>query len=339
MSVIKTGLIGYGYWGTNLFRNLMANPLFDLVMVAEQGEARREAVGKLFGSGRVTASAEELLDDLAIEAVFIATPVATHFPLALRAINAGKHVFVEKPICSSSAEAEKLVEAAEAKGVTLMVDHTFLFTGAVQWIGDTVRRGELGKLCYYDSTRINLGLFQPDTNVLWDLAPHDLSILDYLLDEEPVRISASGYCHLNRGLPDICYLTLHYPSDVVAHLNLSWMSPTKVRRIALGGTSKMMVWDDLNPEERIKVFNSGIQIQPEDQRDVIVPGYRIGDITSPRIPNKEALVGVLNHFAGVIAGKEASIMDGRRALRIVRTLEMAQKVLDVELAASQPSVR
>jgi len=337
--VIKSGLIGYGYWGTNLFRNLMASPLFDMAMVADQSAARRETVSTLFPGGRVTASADDLIDDPDIEAVFIATPVATHFALALRAINAGKHVFVEKPICSSSAEAAQLVEAAEAKGVTLMVDHTFLFTGAVQWIKQTVDRGDLGKLCYYDSTRINLGLFQPDTNVLWDLAPHDLSILDHLLDEEPVRISASGYCHLNKGLPDICYLTLHYPSDVVAHLNLSWMSPTKVRRIALGGTSQMLVWDDLNPEEKIKVFNSGIQVQPEDQRNVIVPGYRIGDITSPRIPNKEALVGVLNHFAGVIAGKEASIMDGRRALRIVRTLEAAQKVLDVELAAGQPGPR
>jgi predicted dehydrogenase len=212
-----------------------------------------------------------------------------------------------------------------------MVDHTYLFTGAVQCITKMIRSGELGRLCYYDSMRINLGLFQPDINVLWDLAPHDLSILDHLLDEEPVRIVANGYSHLNRHLPDIAYLTLYYASDVVAHLNLSWMSPTKVRRVAIGGTSKMMVWDDLNREERIKIFNSGIQFQPEAQRSVIIPEYRIGDIYSPRVPNREALAGAVEHFARVVAGTQDSIMDGRRGLRIVRILESAQRSFEQEL--------
>jgi predicted dehydrogenase len=328
--LLKVGLIGYGYWGVNLFRNLASSRQFHLVAVAEQNDARRAAAQAIF-RGRLIESAEELIRDKEIEAVFIATPVATHFALARQAILSGKHVFVEKPISATVAEAEELVSLAEQQGVVLTVDHTYLFTGAVQYIAETVRSGELGRLCYYDSMRINLGLFQPDVNVLWDLAPHDLSILDHLLDEEPVRIAASGYCHVNRHLPDIAYLTLHYPSNVVAHLNLSWMSPTKVRRIAIGGTRKMMVWDDLNREERIKIFNSGIQVQPEDQRSVIIPDYRIGDIYSPRISNREALTGVVDHFAQVIAGTQASIMDGRRGLRIVRILESAQKILDEEL--------
>ena len=329
--MLKVGLIGYGYWGVNLFRNLASSRLFHLAAVADQSAARQAALRTIFERGQVTGSAEQLVCDKEIEAVFIATPVATHFALARQAILAGKHVFVEKPMSATVAEAEELVDLAERHGVVLMVDHTYLFTGAIQCIAETVHSGELGRLCYYDSMRINLGLFQPDVNVLWDLAPHDLSILDYLLDEEPAQIAASFYCHVNRHLPDIAYLTLHYASNVVAHLNLSWMSPTKVRRIAIGGTRKMMVWDDLNREERIKIFNSGIQFQPEDQRSVIIPDYRIGDIYSPRISNREALTGAVEHFAQVVAGTDTPIMDGRRGLRIVRILESAQKIFDREM--------
>jgi predicted dehydrogenase len=328
---LKIGLIGYGYWGTNLFRNLANNNHFQLVAVADHSETRRISLRRILNGGRVLASADDLIRDNEIEAVFIATPAATHFLLARQAILAGKHVFVEKPLSTTVAEAEELVSLAERNGVILMVDHTYLFTGAVQRIAEAIQSGELGRLCYYDSTRINLGLFQPDINVLWDLAPHDLSILDHLLDEEPIRIAASGYCHINHHLPDIAYLTLRYASDVVAHLNLSWMSPVKVRRVAIGGTRKMMVWDDLNREERVKIFDCGIQYHPEDQRSVIIPDYRIGDIYSPRVPNREALAGVVEHFAQVVAGARSSIMDGRRGLRIVRILESAQKIFNEEL--------
>jgi predicted dehydrogenase len=282
-------------------------------------------------SGRVVASALEIVEDKSIDAVAIATPVASHFELARRAILAGKHVLVEKPMCATVAQGEELVELAARQGVVLMVDHTFLFTGAVQRISEIVRDGDLGRLCYYDSMRVNLGLFQPDVNALWDLAPHDLSIIDYLIDDEPIQIEASGYCHVNQHLPDIVYLTLHYASPMVAHLNLSWMSPVKVRRVAIGGTNQMVVWDDLNREETVKVYNSGIQVQPEDQRTVIIPGYRIGDVSSPRLANREALASVIEHFANVINGKEKSIMSGERGLRIVRILEASQKVLDDNL--------
>ena len=322
------GLIGYGYWGSNLFRILSANPEFKLVAVADASEARRDALRLSYGSGRIALSALDLLDDDGIEAVVIATPVGTHFELARRAILAGKHVLVEKPMCASVAEAEELVALADRYGVVLMVDHTYLFTGAVQHITSIVRAGEFGRICYYGSMRVNLGLFQPDVDVLWDLAPHDLSILDHLIDEEPTRIEASGYCHVNQHLPDIVYLTLHYASPIVAHLNLSWMSPVKVRRVAIGGTNKMIVWDDLNREETVKIYNSGIQVQPEDQRPVIIPAYRIGDVHSPRLASREALSAVLEHFSDVIAGRTPSIMSGERGLRIVRILEASRTVIN-----------
>ena len=329
--MLKIGLIGLGYWGTRLFRNLSISPDFQLAAVADLSETRREGVRAQLPGGKITGSTDEIISDEDIHAVVIATPVATHYDLARAAILAGKHVLVEKPMCATVAQAEELVALAQRQGVVLMVDNTFLFTGAVQRIAQAVRAGELGRVCYYDSMRVNLGLFQPDVNVLWDLAPHDLSIIDHLLDEEPVQIEASGYCHVNQNLPDIVYLTLHYASKVIAHLNLSWMSPVKVRRIAIGGTDKMIVWDDLDNEEKVKIFNSGIQIQSEDQRQVIIPGYRIGDIYSPRVANREALAGVIEHFAHVIAGKERGIMTGEHGLRIVRVLEAAQKVLDQNL--------
>lgn len=332
----KIGLIGFGYWGTNLFRNLSMSPDFELAAVAEMSEARRAKLSQLYG-GRITASALDVIEDKTIDAVVIATPVATHFDLARRAILAGKHVLIEKPMCASVAEGEELVSLAQRQGVVLMVDHTFLFTGAVQRISEIVRAGELGQICYYDSMRVNLGLFQPDVDVLWDLAPHDLSILDHLIDEEPIRIEASGYCHINEHLADIVYLTLHYASPIVAHLNLSWMSPVKVRRTAIGGTNKMIVWDDLNREETIKVYNSGIQIQAEDQRPVIIPEYRIGDIHSPRLANREALSSVIEHFAAVIDGNTESIISGERGLRVVRILEASRKVLDESLHSNRES--
>lgn len=334
----KIGLIGFGYWGTNLFRNLSTSPEFQLAAVAEMSETRRAKLAQIY-SGKITPSADDIIDDSSIDAVVVATPVGTHFRLARRAILAGKHVLIEKPMCASVAEAEELVELAKRQGVVLAVDHTFLFTGAVQRITEIVRAGELGRICYYDSMRVNLGLFQPDVDVLWDLAPHDLSILDHLIDEEPARIEASGYCHVNENLADIVYLTLHYASPVVAHLNLSWMSPVKVRRTAIGGTNKMIVWDDLNREETIKVYNSGIQIQAEDQRPVIIPDYRIGDIHSPRLANREALSSVIEHFAAVIAGKQQSIISGERGLRVVRILEASRKVLDESLTHNRETRR
>lgn len=329
--MIRIGLLGFGYWGPNLLRNFAACPETRVVAVADRRPDRLERVAALDPSVRRTTDADDILDDPEIDAVAIATPVATHHPFGRRAIERGKHVLIEKPMAASAAEAEELVALAARRGVTLMVDHTFLFNAAVRHIQRMVKAGELGEVSYIDSLRVNLGLFQPDVNVLWDLAPHDLSIIDFILGESPIHVEAAGHCHVNPHLPDIAYLTLHFPSNAVAHLNLSWMSPIKVRRMAIGGTRQMLVWDDLNQEEKVKIYACGIEFQSEEQRAVIIPEYRIGDIHAPRIPKAEPLAGVARHFAAVIAGREASVMDGAQGLRVVRVLEMAQTVLDRNL--------
>lgn len=329
--MIRVGLIGYGYWGPNLLRNFMASSEFEVVAVADADDGRLQAAAHLCPGAELLKSGEDVAGREGVDAVVIATPVGTHFPLASLALKAGKHVLVEKPMCATVAEGQALIDLAASKGVVLMVDHTFLFTGAVQFLRELCQSGQIGRISYYDSMRINLGLFQPDVNVMWDLAPHDLSIMDFLLDEEPVDVEVSGYCHVNPGVPDIVYLTLHFPSDMVAHFNLSWMSPVKVRRTAIGGSDKMVVWDDLNQEEKVKVYNSGVEFQSEEQRRKIMPEYRIGDVLSPRVLQREALEGVVDHFAAVIDGRETSIMDGERGLRVVRTLERAQTILDQRL--------
>lgn len=332
--MIKVGLCGFGYWGPNLFRGLSGNRGFTIAGVADPRAELRALVPSTEPRPMLFESAEELIDHPSVEAVVIATPVALHFNLAARALKHGKHVLVEKPMCASLAEARELVAIAERSGATLMVDHTFVFNGVVQKLGELKRSGVLGDVSYYDSLRVNLGLFQPDVNVLWDLGPHDFSIMDYLFDEEPVHVEATGYCHVNPTLPDIAYVTVHFPSRTIAHFNLSWMSPVKVRRIAIGGSNQMVVWDDLNRDERLKIYNSGIHLQPQDQRGVLIPRYRIGDVSSPRISDTEPLSLVVEHFRAVIAGEQRSLMDGHKGLRIVSLLEEAQRSLDVSLGTT-----
>jgi predicted dehydrogenase len=328
---IGIGVLGYGYWGPNLVRNFWANSGCRVIAVSDPRPATRKAVVETFPRVDTYADSDDLLAREDIDAVVIATPVATHYPLACKALNCGKHVLVEKPMCQSAAEAEDLVARAQRSQRVLMVDHTFLFTGAVQTIACIIGRGELGRICYFDTMRVNLGLFQPDVNCLWDLAPHDLSIIDFLVEDEVVAIDATGYCHMKTGVPDMVFMTLHYASDWVSHLNLSWMSPVKTRRTTVGGTSKMLIWDDLDQDQKIKIYDHGIELHGEDERPSIVPGYRIGDIHSPRVPIKEALAGVADHFIKVIRGEARSIMDGSKGLRVVRVLEAAQHQLDKSL--------
>lgn len=329
---IQVGIIGYGYWGPNLLRNFAADPHFQVAALAERRPEARERAALTLPGLRTFEDAADVLAMPHLDAVVIATPVATHFALARAALLAGKHVLVEKPICATVAEGEELIALAARMGLCLMVDHTFLFTGAVQTIRQAVESGRLGKICYFDSMRVNLGLFQTDVNCLWDLAPHDLSIIDHLVNDQVVGVEATGYCHVNPALPDMVYMTLHYASDMVAHFNLSWMSPMKVRRFVIGATRQMLIWDDLDQDQKIRIYDSGIQIRPEDMRSTIVPDYRIGDIYSPRVSRREALAGVVDHFAGVIEGRQAPLMAGEQGLKVVRVLEEAQRALDLSLS-------
>jgi len=331
--MIRVGVCGFGYWGPNLCRNFAVNPGFRVTAISDRREAARAKAASLGSDIRLYEEAHDLVDDPNVDAVVVATPAASHFDLARRALARFKHVLVEKPMCVSAEEGAELVALADRVRRVLMVDHTYVFHGAVRKIEELMRTGALGAVSYFDSLRVNLGLFQPDMNVLWDLAPHDFSILDHLFGEEPDEIEATGHCHVNPVHPDIAYITMHFPSSMIAHFSLSWMSPVKVRRIAIGGANQMVVWDDLNQEEKLKIYDSGIEFQPEDERSVIVPAYRIGDVHSPRIPPGEPLAAIIGHFGNVIAGRETSRLDGHHGLRVVRMLEKTQAVLNANLAA------
>jgi predicted dehydrogenase len=328
---IGIAIIGYGYWGPNLLRNFSANRACSVNAIADARAPRRDAAKRAAPDALVVEDAADAIRHSDTQLVAIATPVATHHEFAKLALDCGRDVLIEKPLAGSVDEAEDLVARARRAGRQLLVDHTFLFTEAVRKIVDLVESGDLGEVCYYDSMRVNLGLFQPDVNVLWDLAPHDLSIIDQIFGAEPCHIEANGYCHVNAGVPDMSYLTLHYPGNKVAHLNLSWMSPVKVRRVAIGGTKQMLIWDDLAQDEKIKIYNAGIDMHSPDERTVIVPAYRTGDVLSPRLGRGEALAGLVDHVVGVVTGKEPNnLLSGERGLRVVRILERAQQRLDEE---------
>jgi predicted dehydrogenase len=331
---IGIAIIGYGYWGPNLLRNFSANRNCRVTAIADTSAHCREKAMRMAPGVQVFEDAAEAIRQVDTHLVAIATPVASHYKFAKLALESGRDVLIEKPLTASVQEAEDLVARAHHSGRQLFVDHTFLFTDAVRKIVDLVRSEELGDICYYDSMRVNLGLFQPDVNVLWDLAPHDLSIIDRIFGAEPIHIEANGYCHVNPGVPDISYVTLHYPGNKVAHLNLSWMSPVKVRRVAIGGTKQMLIWDDLAQDEKIKIYNAGIELHTPAERTVIVPGYRTGDVLSPRLMRSEALANVVEHIVGVLTGEEHNdILSGERGLRVVRVLESAQQRLKEEAHA------
>lgn len=326
--MIKIGICGFGYWGPVLYRNFSANPAFDVVAVADRLPERRERAASIKPHLRVYSDAVEMIDHANLDALAISTPVGTHFHLARHALRKGKHVLVEKPLCERAEQADELIELAKRANLALLVDHVFVFHEAVRMIKRLKDQGGLGELSYFDSLRVNLGIFQSDVNVLWDLAPHDFSIVDHLFGEEPTFLEATGYYHVHPGQPDIVYVTAHYRSRMIAHFNLSWMSPVKVRRVAIGGTKQMILWDDLNSEERVKIYNSGIETGPEEQRIL----YRIGDIFSPRLPSREALANVVEEFQRAIEGDKKSLIDGDAGRRVVRMLEAAQAALDRRFA-------
>ncbi len=323
--MINIGIIGYGYWGPNLVRNFLGSSSCKLVAVADRRMDRLKVVHTTYPSIRCLEDANEIHKDTSINAVVIATPVHTHFSLAKSALLAGKHVLIEKPMTSSVVEGVELLNLAADKGLILMVDHTFLYTGAVQKIKELIEGDKIGKLQYFDSTRINLGLFQSDINVLWDLAPHDISILQYLHNEKPVSVNATGICHTNNGIENIAYLTLNFASDFIAHINCSWTSPVKVRQTLIGGNSRMVVYNDLEPSDKIKIYDTGFKHETDAERNSILVDYRVGDIYIPKIATHEALKGVVNDFLDAINTKKTPVSNSELGLDVVKILAAAQQ--------------
>lgn len=326
--MVRIGVVGYGYWGPNVVRNFAETPGAQVVAVSDRrGERLQLALARHPGV-KVSEDHRELVDDPGIDAVAIATPVSTHFEIAMRALRAGKHVLVEKPIAASADEAQRLVEAADAAGRTLMVDHTFVYTGAVRKIRELVDDGSLGDLYYYDSARVNLGLFQHDVNVLWDLAVHDLSIMDHVLPYRPVAVSATGLNHVTGGKENIAFLTLFFDAPLIAHMHVNWLAPVKVRRTLIGASRKMIVYDDMEQSEKIKVYDKGITVNQQLNRerlyDLLV-GYRMGDMVAPHLDITEALRVEAAHFVACVETGQRPMTGGDAGLRVVRVLEAASQ--------------
>jgi predicted dehydrogenase len=322
--LINIGVIGYGYWGPNLVRNFAETPGATIAAVADLSPARLELVQRRFPRVTVSTNFQDLLQDPKIDAIAIATPVSTHFELGMAALKAGKHVWLEKPMTETSLQARKLVEEADKRGKILLVDHTFIYTPAVRRMGELIRNGELGKIFYYDSIRVNLGLFQKDVNVISDLAVHDFSILDYLLQEHPVAISASGMTHFPGTPENLAFVTLFYESGTIGHANVSWLAPVKVRQVLIGGSKKMITYDDLQPSEKVKVYDKGVSFtdDPEKIQQMRV-GYRTGDMWAPQLSTAEALQFEAQHFVECIKKDTKPETDGALGMRVVELIEAA----------------
>jgi predicted dehydrogenase len=330
--MINTAVIGCGYWGPNLIRNFMTCPETNLLWACDLDPERLNRVLAPFPSVRKTTVFTDILDDDTVEAVAIATPVATHYSLAKAALEKGKHVLLEKPLAASVAQGSELVELAAQKGLRLMCDHTFCYTGAVRKIKQIIDAGELGEVLYFDSIRINLGLFQSDVNVIWDLATHDLAIVDFLFPDKPIQVSAHGVAHAGNNIENIAYVTLTYPGNFIAHFHVNWLSPVKIRKTIIGGSKKMIEWNDLVPAEKIKVYDKGIELNPmgQDQKTRLMVSYRYGDIYSPQIDGTEALLLVAKEFADCITEKRQPLTDGESALRVLRVLEAAERSIKAD---------
>jgi predicted dehydrogenase len=324
--MIKVGVIGYGYWGPNLVRNFAELPDVRVGWVTDLRPDRLGAVTARYPTTKVSADHCDIIGDSSVDAVVIATPVHTHFDLGLAALRAGKHVLMEKPLASTSDQAARLIDEAERRGLVLMVDHTFVFTPSVQKMHELTLSGELGDIHYYDSVRINLGLFQHDVNVLWDLAVHDLSIMDFVLGRQPVSVSATGLAHVPGSPENIAYLTMFFEDRVIAHVHANWLAPVKIRRTLLGGSRRMLVFDDLEASEKIKVYDRGISVDqsPDDVNRMRI-GYRTGDMWAPQLAIREALHAAARHFVDVITTGTQPLSDGHAGLRVVRVLEAATR--------------
>jgi len=318
---MKVAVIGAGYWGPNLIRNFASLDEVEGVIACDRDSNRLAKMRKMFPGIETCSDENDAILNPEVAAVAIATPVSTHFDIARRAIEAGKHCFIEKPMTASVAEGEELIELATKKQVTLFVDHTFVYTGAVRKMKEIIESGRLGDIYYFDSVRINLGLFQHDVNVIWDLAPHDLSIMDYLLSEKPVAVSANGSCHIGNELEDIAYLTLEFNDNLIAHFHVNWLAPMKIRKTLIGGTKSMIIYDDTETSEKVKVYDKGIDVTSREGVYNTLVQYRTGDMLSPKLDQEEALAVATRHFLDCILNNRTPITDGQAGLNVVRVLE------------------
>ena len=328
--MIRIGVIGYGYWGPNIVRNLRGVDGCEVASVCDRSPGALKRMAQAYPDVATTTDASELMISPKIDAIAIVTPVHTHFELAKAALEQGKHIFIEKPFTASTAQAEQLIELATRRNLTIMVDHTFLFTGAVRKIRQLVDERVLGDIYYYDSTRVNLGLFQHDVSVIWDLAPHDLSIMDFLIQRKPEAVIATGEAHLN-GLVDVAYITVYFPGNTIAHINVNWLSPVKIRTTLIGGEKRMLVWNDLEADEKLKIYDKGVEMNGNGHAkqglyDLLV-SYRSGDMWAPRVEQAEALKVELKYFVDCVRMSQTPINDGFAGLRVVQLLEAADRSL------------
>jgi len=318
--MIRIGVIGYGYWGPNIVRNFVDTEGATVTLISDAQDSALKRAHSAHPTIRTTTSDHDVIVSPDVDAVVIATPVTTHYELARRALENGKHAFVEKPFTTSVQHAEELIELAEKKNLKIMVDHTFLFTGAVRKIKQLIDDGVLGRLFYFDSIRINLGLLQCDSNVVWDLAPHDLSIMDHLIGLDPVAISATGMAHIN-GFEDVAYVTIFFPDNLIAHININWLSPVKIRMTMIGGQKKMLVWNDLVADEKLRVYDRGVEVDTKEEAYHARINYRSGDIWVPRLEQLEALKVESKYFVDCLENDQTPFNDGLAGLRVVRMIE------------------
>ena len=324
--MINVGLIGFGYWGPNLARNFHHNPFMELTAISDFSEDRLKTAARFYPQANLYRQADNIINNNGVDVVAIATPVSTHFELAKKAFLAGKHVWLEKPMTETVAQSEELLELAAKLGKKLQVDHTFVYTGAVRKIHSIIDAGEMGDLIYYDSTRVNLGLFQQDVDVISDLAPHDLAIMDHLMPYKKLAVSATGSDYFGTGMTSKAHLTIFMENNVVAHINVSWVSPVKIRQTLIGGTSKMILYDDNEPSEKVKIYDKGVELDytKEDLYRINVQ-YRIGDMHAPKLEDHEALGLEVQHFAECIMQGHEPLTNGAAGLEIVKVLSAAQK--------------
>jgi len=323
--MIKIGIVGVGYWGPNLLRNFSAQSNAIVRRVVDTRQEKLQFVQKNYPHILTSLHFDDLLNDPEIDALVIATPVFTHFDLAQKALQKNKHVLLEKPMADSAAHCKELIELALQKGLVLMVDHTFLYTGAVQKMKEIIDSKTIGTPKYFDSTRINLGLFQPDINVLWDLAPHDISILSYLVDETPYSVNATGISHTHNGIENIAFMTINYQSNFIAHFNCSWTSPVKVRQTMIGGDKKMIVYNDLEPSEKIRLYDTGYDHKTEEDKRRIMVDYRTGDVFIPKLQGTEALALVAKDFINSILNMKEPLANASIGMKVVELLEASQQ--------------